>query len=504
MKYAALLIAFFMTGTLIKVHAQSDLQKIRELIINSTKINVDNASPDPNGDIITPRHSVGFSGSGSNRIEQFEERRKLTKQLEKYIAFNPNSDAIFPGALVQGKSLPDGVLSPIRTYRNPLTITVTDLVSTDAAASYSKKVNDPTLANVTDAISSILNQNLSVEQPAKITYSQTTMSSLEEAFLKLGASYKWATGNVSGSFQTSSLNYRTSYMVRYVQSYYTVSSETPSDPASFISRRASFNAFRNYVDNTNPPTFISSVTYGRELWMLIESNYEASEIKATLNAAFSAGFASGALDLNAEQKKVLNESNIQILILGGGGRPAVEVVAGDHVSKLKDYLLAGANYSKTSPGVIISYTVRYLKDNDVARVSSSTDYTIKTNQAAPETILLTGIRVTWKTAGDDKDWNTQPTVVVYDKNGRVIGNYACCSSDRNGDKWENNRSETRDIPILVGGLTIENLSQGHYSASRNPVGNDDWDYTVVLEFTFSNGQRITHQSTGRNSHGNAW
>ena len=100
--------------------------------------------------------------------------------------------------------------------------------------------------------------------------------------------------------------------------------------------------------------------------MLIESNHDSNEVKAALDAAFNGAVAGGSVNLSAGQKKVFDESDIQILILGGAGKPAVAVVTGDHVSALKDYLLAGASYSKSSPGVIISYTVRYLKDNDVA------------------------------------------------------------------------------------------------------------------------------------------
>jgi len=91
--------------------------------------------------------------------------------------------------------------------------------------------------------------------------------------------------------------------------------------------------------------------------MLIESNHEATEVKAALDAAFNAAASGGSINLSAGQKKVFDESSIQILILGGAGRPAVQVVVGDHVSALKDFLLAGASYSKSSPGVIISYIV---------------------------------------------------------------------------------------------------------------------------------------------------
>lgn len=502
---AATILLFLVNGNY--VYGQSDIQRIRKLIIDTPKINVANTSIDPDGDIITPKKSVGYSGNGADRRELFEERRRLTKALEKYVAFNPNADALFPGAIIQGKSLPDGVLTPINPIRNPLKITVTDLVGSNPLASYSKKVEHPDLSTVTDAIHGILSQNLNSQQPAKITYSETSVKSIEQAFLKLGASFSWATGNISGSFQTSASSFKTSLMIRFVQSYYTVSCETPSTPESFISKKTKFENFANYVglpSDKNPPTYVSSVTYGRELWMLIESNYEASEVRATLNAAFSSGFTSGNLDLSAGQKKLLNESNIQILILGGAGRPAVEVVAGDHVSKLKNYLVSGANYSKSSPGVIISYVVRYLKDNDTARVSSSTDYTIKTSEPAPEAITLTSMRVTWRTQGDNKDWNSQPVIDVFDRVGRHVGHIDCCSADRRNDEWNNGRTETRNLNILISGLKKEDLSNGRFSAGRNPVGNDDWDYEATVEFIFSNGERINHRCSGRNSCGASW
>ena len=52
---------------------------------------------------------------------------------------------------------------------------------------------------------------------------------------------------------------------RFVQSYYTVSAEPPSSPTSYISNKANFDNFKDYAGPGNPPTYVSSVTYGREL-----------------------------------------------------------------------------------------------------------------------------------------------------------------------------------------------------------------------------------------------
>jgi hypothetical protein len=232
--------------------------------------------------------------------------------------------------------------------------------------------------------------------------------------------------------------------------------------------------------------------------MFIQTNHDASEVTAALSAAFNGGVASGSADLSAGQKQVLNESSIQVLLLGGSGPSAVGVLTGDNVAQLKTYLAEGANYSSASPGVIVSYTVRYLVDNSVARVSSTTDYTIKTASSNPEPIALTTIRVTWTTTGDGKDWNTQPVIEVFDLAGRKVGHIDCCSGDRNGDKWDGGRVETRNLQILASATNVD-LGSGRFTAIRNPVGNDDWDYTATVELNFADGTRQTHTCSGRNS-----
>jgi thiol-activated cytolysin len=331
--------------------------------------------------------------------------------------------------------------------------------------------------------------------------------SVEQAFLKLGASYNWTTGNVSGTFQKSSEHKTTSLMVRFVQSYYSVSCEAPSAPNSFISPKATFEDFKLYAGDGNPPAYIASVTYGRELWMLVESNPEQDKLQATLSAAYNAVAASGKFNLDAEQQKILNESTIQVLIMGGNGPAAIEALTGDKVKKVKEYLDSGANFSRTSPGVIISYTVRYLKDNEVARVSSVSGYTIKTYEPKLEPIPLSLMRVTWQTNGDGKDGDSQPFVDVYDKQGRHVGNIACCSSGNSGsDVWDSGRTETRNMSVLVGGLTLDDFISGRFSAGRNGGndGKDDWDYTATVELVFSDNQKITKQCSGRNFCSNSW
>jgi len=480
-------------------HAQTEASKFRSYLTSIPPVPVRNESA-ADGDVIGPPKSTGYIGTYSNRMATTEESRRLTRNLEKIVAFDPNAGVLYPGSLVQGKSLPDGVLFPIVATRRPQTCTVSGIAG-PTAVKYSVTFV-PTEANATAAVARILNQRLAEDQPARMTYTETSFNSLDEGVLKLGASYSWLNGKVDGSFSTENANATTRLLVRFVQTYYTVACEAPSDPIAFFTPTTNFKRLRNYVGKGNPPVFINSVTYGRELWMLVESNHSESEIKTALDAAVGFGTGTVKADFDSLQKKTLSESTVQVLVVGGGGKPAVDVVTGDP-SKIASFIKAGANFSSTSPGLPISYTAMYLRDNSIARVSSTSDYIIKTAVPDPDPAPVTTVRATWATTGDDKDWDTQPVVDVYDGSGRAIAHIDCCSADRNGDHWTSGRTETRAMQILAPS-NRNNVLHGSLSAKRNPKGNDDWDYSLTVEFTFADGSQLTKSCSGRNSCGVTW
>lgn len=461
-------------------------------------VNVANDSVGADGDVLVPKALKGYTGAYSARIATYEESFRLTKALERMVAFDPNAGVLFPGSLVQGRSLPDGVLFPITVKRRDQTCTVTGL-SGPAGVKYSATFT-PTASNATAAVSEILAQHFNDDQPARATYSETNFHSVEQGMISLGASYSWMSGHVDGSFSSRNNKAVTRKLVRFVQAYYTVSCEAPSTPIGLFAWNTDYDHLRQYMGPGNPPAFINSVTFGRELWMLIESQHTENGVNAALKAAasFGAGHANAAMD--AGSKKVIDESTIQVLAIGGSGKYAVKPMT--DASQLQAYLESGANFSVKAPGWPISYTAMYLRDNSIARVSATTDYVIKTDVAEPVAAPVTGARVTWTTTGDDKDWNTQAVVNVYDKNGQQVAHIDCCSSDKNHDHWTGG-SETRQLNVTHS-PTNWSLEHGNFRAERNPQGNDDWDYTATVEIFFADGNSKTFTGSGRNTVTAAW
>jgi hypothetical protein len=145
----------------------------------------------------------------------------------------------------------------------------------------------------------------------------------------------------------------------------------------------------------------------------------------------------------------------------------------------------------------------YLRDNTLARISSTSDYTVKTSIASPVPAPISAVRAIWRTTGEDKDWNTQPVVDVTDKTGRHVAHVDCCSADRNGDKWSNGQTTSAKMKI-VNAFTADDVQHGSIAARRIAHGKDEWDYNLTVEFTFNDGSQVQKSCSGRNSCGVVW
>jgi thiol-activated cytolysin len=90
--------------------------------------------------------------------------------------------------------------------------------------------------------------------------------------------------------------------------------------------------------------------------------------------------AAGEIDVNFE--KVIKESTINIVAIGGNAEIATRVITGSEVEEGKGGLWEaideGALYSRSNPGAPIGYTVKYLKDNQIAKMGDNTKYSLRT------------------------------------------------------------------------------------------------------------------------------
>jgi thiol-activated cytolysin len=299
-----------------------------------------------------------------------------TALYETLVSFDPNADSIWPGAITQTRTLPQGLAAPIGLPRRPGTITVSDAVigGEQSATKYSRTISSPSLATTREATSAIFAQN-AVRLAAKSNYLAETAYSMNEASLKMGVAVSWMNGSVKANFAGSWLTKKTTMVVRFIQAYYTVSFAAPPSPEKVFGPLVTADDARPYMGPGNPPGFVSSVTYGRMLIMKVETDESERDLRAALDLAFNKVNVS----IDAASKNVLKNSTFSVFVLGGSPDDAARIQASDSENRataLAGYIQNGANFDPKSPGVPISYTVRRLADNETIKVSSTIDYQV--------------------------------------------------------------------------------------------------------------------------------
>jgi thiol-activated cytolysin len=140
------------------------------------------------------------------------------------------------------------------------------------------------------------------------------------------------------------------------------------------------------MDETRPPAYVSSVTYGRMVLFTFESAYSDEEMGAALDFAYNGG-ADVSGNVSVSYKDIISSSKITAFILGGDAGTAVQAI--DSYDALIAFIKGGGNYSKDSPGAPIAYKLNYLKDNSPARMSETTNYDVQTCNRVSQKIQIT-------------------------------------------------------------------------------------------------------------------
>ncbi len=298
------------------------------------------------------------------RQECITEMYKAAPGYDEMLALDPTSEVIYPGAMVKGESIPTGEYIGINGGRAPITLSIS-LENLNGKPSV--EIDDPKLSTVREGIKNLLQQGVSGATAAELVFETKQVYSEEHLNLALGANYRSAGQSVSTSFNFNSSEYQYKYLIKYMQIYYTIDLDLPDNenPAALFTDLP--------VLNSTSPVIVSSVKYGRMVLYTVESNYSQSEIQG----AFSASFASGDGSVDASYEKVLSESSIKGIVIGGSGQDAAKVVEGPQ--GVYNYIVEGGNFSADSPAAPLAYTLRYIREDfPVARVVLTSEYPVRT------------------------------------------------------------------------------------------------------------------------------
>jgi hypothetical protein len=311
----------------------------------------------------------------------------LTTTPEDIVTLNPDVEVLWVGALLQGDGHLGGIGSlaelPIR-QRGPLTLTL-DLLS----GANTQTVASPTVATVNQAIGGLVETAALAghRSGSNIFYTSETTHSLDQAALKMGLSASYMGSTVKTSLSADLSDESRTVTAYFIQRMFTASMVLPQNPEDVFSSEFTQEMLaRETTDGRmgpgNLPVFVSSVTYGRILMFSFTSTSTEAKIKATLNVLYNGGDFGGELD--SELQSVLENAQIRVVTVGGDAQQALDLIRENNMGA---YFTSDAPLTTARP---ISYTVRNLDDNVIARVSETTSYNLE--QCIPADVPVTGAR----------------------------------------------------------------------------------------------------------------
>ena len=288
------------------------------------------------------------------------------------VAINGNGD-IFLGALFKAnQDLLENKPQQISLDRSKGRISV-DLPGMVGGDSYVDAT--PTVSGMQEGVNTLLNRWHEKyagknPAPARMQYESTSAYSMNQLKAKFGSDFEKVGVNLKIDFEAVNKGEKQIEVVDFKQVYYTANFDAPKNPSDVFAPGVTVDQLKaRGIDENTPPVYVSSVSYGRQMYVKFETTSKSTELKAAINAVIKGV----PIKAESEWARVLKNTTVTVSIVGGNADGAARVVTGT-VEDLKKLIQEGATFSTQNPAVPISYKTAFLKDNQVATIQSNTDY----------------------------------------------------------------------------------------------------------------------------------
>ena len=348
----------------------------------------------------TETYKVGYNAGGQNGFPQF----------------NPNASVIYPGSLLQGKSLNKATPDVIAVERAGGTISIDIL---DGSQQSSFQVDKVTKSSITDASNAIIAASTGAI-PANMEFSYEKIQSKEQMAAALKLDYHNAFTEIEGKLSFSSDKSYNRTVISLKQSYYTMSYDIPTSLDQVFAPGVTPKDLAKYVGPGNPATYISDVTYGRIYMLLIETTSSEIEMDAAVSASFNGVVSGGGGSAQVSKLSTLKNLKVKLFAFGGEASSTLLTIgnAGD-LNTLTELLAEGTDIRTGKP---ISYVVRSVYNNQIVKVGLNTEYDVTNcsplnpnGTPPPYTAAWTGLLLTFGPIGAATTLDGHDQMLLFNK-----------------------------------------------------------------------------------------
>ncbi len=306
-------------------------------------------------------------------IERFVCTKKTVKLSDgagQFQLFDTNADVIYPGSLLQGKTLKDATPAPIVVKRAGGTISY-DLNNGNLQSTFT--VDEVSKSSIQDAMNNIIATSGEVV-PANFELDIIQVASEEQLAVELGIDVKVFFAKVSSDMSFSKEKKFNRTLVKLNQKYFTMSFDLPTGVEELFDPSVTPADLARFVQSDNPATFVSSVTFGRIFFMLVETTSTKEEMEASLKASFRGFGASASAELDVDRFKSLKDLKIKVIAYGGDAKGSFELAGETSVEAIANKM---AESTDIRTGLPLSYVVRSVERPDqIVGTSLATEYDV--------------------------------------------------------------------------------------------------------------------------------
>jgi len=323
--------------------------------------------------VARPLTAVGDAGEVVDRYPAdrswscLTQRYSAAEVLERLPVFSPDASVIFPGSLLQGGSLESGAPLALRVERAGGTVTV-DLPN----ESHALTVDDLSLAKVLYARNRLLGGKPGAKTPAyEVEVELARIESYDELALAIPARAKWLEKTLKPRLELRADKRYTRYLLKLTQPYYVMSWSRPQSLDGVFADSVTAGELEEVVRPGNPALYVSSVTYGRQYYVLLESTASVQEVERALKYVKGGGLSEASAEAKAEYQQVQGTVSLKTFAVGGGASAldAVLAITVGPLDGLRAFVgITSVTVDAANPGVPLSYEVRHLADDAPVKV----------------------------------------------------------------------------------------------------------------------------------------
>jgi thiol-activated cytolysin len=355
-----------------------------------------------------------------------------------------------------------------------------DLVNGNLASNFT--VDKVAKSSIQNAMNQII-ANAPDDLPANFIFKYSQVQSEQALALQLGIDYESAFTDISADFSFSSGSSLNRILVELNQRFYTMSFDIPTSLDGLFAPSVTPADLAKYVQEGNPATYISDVTYGRIYYMLIESTSSYTEMETEISGSFTGVVNSANVDISGHSLNNLQNLKIKTMAFGGEASTSLLTVGVTDLHNLVELL---AESTTISTGLPISYVVRSVLTNQIVSVQLASEYDVTECEPAP--------------IGGEPPYTAHWRGQVLSKMGPVGAAYATSGTefiliDNTGTQYMRS-----NIGILEGPFSIDQLATGQrpfdIGAACNIDGNNEPDaWIMIMDVTGSMYSYITSTGT---------